>query len=239
MARCIFCKTTVGPFGTREHILPESLGGGDWAILPPELYCDGCQNRFGSAIEQQALADYPFSLLRVLMGIPTKKDKAPWMPSWEGKLTGSLTPGTFGYDPAPQFEDAILAGTKTQMRIVAHPSKPGMICRTLLKMGLETLAADDPNEVFDERFDAARQYALLGTKDRPWWYLQIEDIESVTECCHGGAGEVGLEIVEVEAQAEAFHLRLLYLDMVTPLIPAMSPPPLDGLPEPKFRLFVV
>ena len=71
MPKCIFCKLTTGPFTTREHILPESLGGGDWAILPSGLLCDECQNRFGSSIEQQALIDYPFSFFRVFLGIPT------------------------------------------------------------------------------------------------------------------------------------------------------------------------
>ncbi len=59
-------------FNTKEHILPDSLGGGDWAILPEGLFCDNCQNIFGSSIEQQALADYPFVNFRTLLGIPTK-----------------------------------------------------------------------------------------------------------------------------------------------------------------------
>ncbi len=75
MAKCLFCKSE-GPFTTREHVLPESLGGGEWAILPDGLFCDSCQNKFGSEIEQQALNDYPFSFFRVFSGIPTKKRKA-------------------------------------------------------------------------------------------------------------------------------------------------------------------
>ena len=73
MGHCIFCRTTNGPFTTREHILPESLGGNDWAILPEGMFCDSCQNRFGSHVEQLALGDYPFSFLRVFLGIPTKR----------------------------------------------------------------------------------------------------------------------------------------------------------------------
>ena len=95
MPKCIFCKSTTGMFTTREHILPESLGGGEWAILPNGLLCDECQNRFGSLIEQQALIDYPFSFFRVFLGIPTKKGKPPWFDSWEGIIKASLQPGTF------------------------------------------------------------------------------------------------------------------------------------------------
>ena len=38
MSRCIFCKNSSARFTTREHILPESLGGGDWAVLPDGIH---------------------------------------------------------------------------------------------------------------------------------------------------------------------------------------------------------
>ncbi len=142
MGRCIFCKKDAMRFTTREHILPESLGGGDWAVLPGGLFCDECQNRFGSEVEQQALGDYPFSFLRVFLGVPTKKLKPPWFTSWEGTIRASLQPGTISYDPAPPFEKATVEGRKTVMRLLAQPLKPHMVCRFLLKMGIEVVAAD-------------------------------------------------------------------------------------------------
>lgn len=76
--KCIFCLTTEETkFNTKEHVIPESLGSGDWAILEEGLFCDKCQNIFGSSIEQQALAVYPLSNFRTLFGIPTKMGKAP------------------------------------------------------------------------------------------------------------------------------------------------------------------
>tara|TARA_R110002051_G_scaffold324494_1_gene422029 strand:+ start:989 stop:1147 length:159 start_codon:yes stop_codon:yes gene_type:complete len=43
--KCIFCLITNDKkFNTKEHIIPESLGSGDWAILPEGLFCDKCQN---------------------------------------------------------------------------------------------------------------------------------------------------------------------------------------------------
>ncbi len=186
MGHCIFCRTTTGPFTTREHILPESLGRGDWAVLPPGLFCDSCQNRFGSHIEQQALRDYPFSFLRVFLGIPTKRRKAPWFPSWEGVLRGSLRPGGFGYDPAPAFESAVSEGRKTQIRLLAHPLKPDMVCRFILKMGIEVVAADNHHDVFQASFDPARRFALTGEGSGGWWYLQRERMEVAARCLTQG-----------------------------------------------------
>jgi hypothetical protein len=164
MNQCIFCKTTDGTFRTREHILPESLGGGDWAILPPGLFCDSCQNVFGSSIEQQALADYPFNLLRTFLGVPTKKRKAPWFDCGEGRIDSALVQGQFHYKAATPFAAGLENGTKTQLRIPAYPKKPGMVCRALLKMGLEVIAADNHEDALSSRFDGAREFALRGVK---------------------------------------------------------------------------
>jgi hypothetical protein len=244
MARCIFCKDSAGRFGTREHILPESLGGGDWSVLPGGLYCDACQNRFGSEIEQQALGDYPFSFLRVFLGIPTKKDKGPWFKSWEGQVRASLHPGIFGFDPAPPFENATKDGSKTQIHLLAHPLKPGMVCRFLLKMGIEVVAADGADDVFHEKFDAARRYALTGDKTRQWWYVQNERMDEAFRFMTQGVLQrewrenVKLEVVRLAEEQEMFHLRLLYLDLFIPLTIDVMPE-MEGLEEPEFRLFRV
>lgn len=243
MPRCIFCKSTAAPFSTREHILPESLGGGDWAILPDGLFCDGCQNHFGSSIEQQALEDYPFSFFRVFLGIPTKKLKAPWFSSWEGVLRASPYAGHVGYDPSPQFERAVADGRKTQMRLIAHPGKPDMVCRALLKMGIEVVAADDQSAVFDGKFDAAREYALRGTKSGDWWYLQHEDMQLVNRYTshpvspYEWGENVQLSVVEIEDSAEVFHLKLMWMDLFTPLEARVRPP--TDMPEPEYRVFLV
>jgi hypothetical protein len=244
MHRCIFCKSTDGPFRTREHILPESLGGGDWAILPPGLFCDSCQTVFGSSIEQQALDDYPFKLLRVFLGIPTKKRKAPWFKSWEGRIDSSLAPGCFHFDPIPQFAQAMSEGTKSQIRIVAQPRKPEMVCRTLLKMGLQLIAADNPADAYEAKFDAARQFALRGIKSREWSYLQMEnhDLASKLFRCEPIADlePFQLELCEIrngDDASEMFHLKLFFLDMIVPMEGRVIP---DGhFPEPEYRLFRV
>lgn len=245
MRKCIFCKSTTGPFTTREHILPESLGGGAWAILPDGLLCDQCQNRFGSSIEQQALANYPFSFFRVFLGIPTKKEKPPWFESWEGIVGASARPGVITYRPATPFEKAAEEGRKSQFRLLAYPLKPHMVCRFLLKMALEVVAADNPQAVFDEKFNEARDFALLGEKRCKWWYLQYEDNSAASRyITHGITIEewvknTKLEVVIIEDGAEMFHLKLLYTDLFTPLESHIQPPPKDSLSEPEYRLFFV
>ena len=244
MPRCIFCKNSPARFTTREHILPESLGGGDWAVLPDGIYCDECQNRFGSEIEQQALADYPFSFFRVFLGIPTKKGKTPWFNSWEGTIRASLQPGKFGYDPAPPFETATTDGTKKQIRLLAHPMKPHMVCRFLIKMGIEVVAADNVVDVFKAKFDSARQYALTGDKTDAWWYIQVERMNEASHILTKGVSEsewfqnVKLEVIRLEEEQEMFHLRLLFLDLFTPLTESVQPE-IEGMEEPEFRLFRV
>lgn len=244
MPRCVFCKSESAQFTTREHILPESLGGGEWSVLPNDLFCDECQNHFGSEIEQQALGDYPFSLFRTFLGIPTKKSKAPWFTCWEGTIRASIQPGTFGYDPAPPFEKAYKSGDKTQIRILAHPSKPQMICRFLIKMGLEVVASDSNVDAFETKFDSARRYALTGDKADTWWYLQKEKLDEAARLFTKGITNiewfrnVKLEVIRLAEEQEIFHLKLLYLDIFTPLTENIQPD-IQGMEEPEFRLFQV
>ena len=217
MPRCIFCLTTdKTKFNTKEHILPESLGGGNWAILPDGLYCDSCQNIFGSSIEQQALADYPFINLRTLLGIPTKKKKAPWFDYMEGRLYSGGEPGRIIYEPNEYFAKAFEEGRKTITIIPAMTRNPSMVLRTLLKIGLETIAGDNgETKVFEERFDPARQYALTGVKRFNWSYLQIEHSDKLNLYIKEIAvdeEQFFMDIYDYDKEQEYLHLRVLYLD---------------------------
>jgi hypothetical protein len=243
--RCIFCKTVEGEFNTKEHILPESLGGGEWALLSKALVCDKCQNIFGSTVEQQALGDYPFSHIRAFMGIPTKKGKAPWFNSWEGKIIASPFPGMVAYEPSKIFKDAMESGKKTQIRLLAHPIKPYMVCRFLIKMGLEVLAEKDAKHIFKKKFDNAREYALKGVKRGKWWYIEHDDLPKWNLYITNGITEgewsdnVELGIVHVGEGAEAFYFRFLFVCFIVPLEQRIIAPPIESLPEPIYRLFVV
>lgn len=244
MSRCIFCLSTTNPFTTREHILPESLGGGAWAVLPDGLYCDGCQNRFGSAIEQQALADYPFLNLRVLLAIPTKKRRAPWMNTWVGRIASTGVPG----ECVPEVDGFLgraLSEGKDISRLIlpAEPLRPDMICRTLLKMGVECLADMNVSAAFDQRYDAARRFALTGEKEAAWWYLQKEDVEVLNRLLQTGWREsyapFSLRLIYVDDGALVFVLRLFYLELIVPLEPRILPPKIEEQDQPLLRLFSV
>lgn len=245
MHKCVFCKSTVGPFKTREHILPESLGGGEWAILPDGLFCDSCQNIFGSTIEQQALDDYPFIQLRVIQSIPTKKGKQPWLKFGEGIIIASSNPNIIQYEPSEHFIESLSIGNKSQIRMIAQPKKPDMICRFLLKMALEVIAKDNIKQVFKPKYDKARKFALAGEKTGDWWYLQREDINSLNNLIKTREDKsewidpFKLEVVTFKNGAEIFHLKTLYLDMFTPLEPRIIPDFNDSLKEPEFRTFFV
>ena len=223
--KCIFCLiTNVNEFNTKEHIIPESLGGGDWAILPRGLFCDKCQNIFGSTIEQQALAVYPLSNFRTFFGIPTKKGKTPWFKFWEGTLHSAGEVGRIIYEPNDTFKKAFESGQKTISIIPAMPEKTDMILRTLLKIGLETFAADltTKDEVFESKFNAARIYALTGQKENKWFYIINENIKELNKYLKGITVKEWNENFYADVHEDGnliyLHLKLLYLDFITPLV---------------------
>jgi HNH endonuclease len=246
--KCIFCLTE-NPllFNTKEHIIPESLGGGDWAILPDGLFCDKCQNIFGSSIEQQALSVYPFSNFRTLLGVPTKKKKAPWFSYWEGKLQSAGEAGKLIYEPNSLFKSAFESGRKTLTTIPAMPEKTDMVLRTLLKIGIETFAADlsTGDEIFSKKFDAARNFALTGKKNTSWFYIQNEDNSKLNKFLLDISYETWNENFFCDVHEDEgliyLHLKMLYLDFLTPLIENVEPDNQlkDLLHEPQYRLIYV
>lgn len=243
MSKCIFCLATeVTKFNTKEHILPESLGGGEWAILPDGLYCDDCQNKFGSTIEQQALADYPFITLRTILGIPTKKGKAPWFKYLEGTLYSAGESGKIIYEPNGYFKKAFESGQKIHTIIPTTTRKPSMMLRTLIKIGLETIAANDPKIIFEDRFNAAREYALTGFKKNPWFYIQKENDELFQLYLKNIEWKDNHNFMDVHYKENGLvflHLRILYLEFLVPLIEDMSLKADVDLENSKESLFIV
>ena len=245
MNKCIFCLAEGDCFHTREHILPESLGGADWCVLPDGLVCDKCQNYLGAKVELEALSDYPFSLFRTSLGITTKKHKSPFLNSIEGTITG-FGKGRLAVDPSPAFEQAWLSKHKTQMRIPAYPSSvrtARATCRLLLKMGLEVVAADSHSDAFLDKFEAARKFVRQPAPSVKWWFLQRENMNRASHYITNGVSmrewveNVELNIVDCGEEAELFHLKLLYLDFMIPLEQRILPDIGEELQEPEYRLF--
>lgn len=173
LRKCIFCLTESGPFQTREHIVPESLFGGDWSIMNDRVVCDSCQNYFGSKIERYVLDDYPFNHVRTFGAIPTKKGK---MPYFDDRLEGRFQrdrDGFLSYTPAPHFERALLSGQKTRMSLLAETRTPEKLCQFLVKMGLELISERVNLEVYGDKYNAARKFSRYLDNRVEWFYLHF------------------------------------------------------------------
>jgi hypothetical protein len=238
---CIFCRGIVSN-NRIEHILPESLGGKNWACLPSGLVCDSCNQYFGSKVEREALQSFPFLPFRLLLGIPTKKSRLPEMNSTIGRLKSGGLPGLIGLDPtSSELEARIVSGKVSRFTILAEVTEPLAVCRFLLKMGLEVVAADSADDARISKFDNARKFARSPSKGKKWWFLLHTDHEALFSNFRKGITVrewiegVKLEVVEVQG-AEIFHLQLLNMNLITPLDDRVLPPSMESLPEPDYRL---
>ena len=222
--------------------MPESLGGKDWACLPSGLVCDSCNQYFGSKVEQEALQSFPFLPFRLLLGIPTKKKRLPEMNSTIGRLKAGGLPGLIGLDPtSSELEAKIVSGEVSRVTILAEVTKPLAVCRFLLKMGLEVVAADSADDARTSKFDNARNFARSPSKGKNWWFLLHTEHEALFSKFREGItfrewiDGIKLEVVE-EQEAAIFHLQLLNMHFITPLENNVLPPNMDSLPEPDYRL---
>jgi hypothetical protein len=115
--------------------------------------------------------------------------------------------------------------------------KPDMLLRTLLKIGLETIAGDKGEQkVFEERFDAARKYALTGTKRFKWSFVQMNNTEKLNIYIKGVVADEDLffmDVYDYDKDQEYLHLRVLYLEFLVPLIENVDIDPLvlNSLPH--------
>lgn len=241
---CIFCQKPVVK-ASISHILPASLGGEEWACLPDGLVCSRCNQYFGEKVENPALASFPFLPFRVLLGIPTRKKAAPEMPSSLGIVRANPNPGCIGLDPAnEEIEEAINNGRVTQFRILAEPSEPVAVCRMLVKMGLEVVAVDSPDDARSPMFDSARKFARSPARGIEWWFfISTNHTELFSKLRNGISIEdwvngVSLSIHQFD-EFEAFRLQLLDMTIFTPLDARVLAPEMREFPEPDYRLFRV
>lgn len=241
---CIFCKKTAHGASV-SHILPESLGGGQWACLPDGLVCSECNQYFGEKVESRALASFPFLPFRLLLGIPTKKDRAPTLRTHLGTLRSAVSPGYIGIDPcSPEIETAINVGKISQIDILAEPKEPLAIARMLVKMGLEVVAADSRDDALDPRFDSARKFARSPERGTNWWWvLGIDHVRLFAKFRDGitvREWQQGVSLsVHQFSECEVFRLQLLDIVIFTPLDMRVAPPDMSEFPEPDNRLFEV
>jgi len=181
MAQCLFCRTH-GNLGTREHIVPESLGN-DTDILEGVI-CSSCQNYFGKEIEKAALEQTPIAFWRSYLGIQTKKKHLPSVnldPPARGAIP-ALHPASdtgIGFSAHedgstsidvdnPLFIQRLLLQDKNEYRMVLSPWHLSIIGRFLGKMGLEYVALADLDYAFSVQFDYIRSFVRYGSTKQLW-----------------------------------------------------------------------
>jgi len=238
---CIYCKQPAGN-SSQSHILPASLGGGAWACLRDGIVCSACNQYFGDKVEKQALGSFPFSLARIFFGIPTRKNKAPFIETHLGKVSAGNRPGTIGMDPkSNDIENAINQNKISQLRILAEVTEPTALARLLLKMGLETVAQDKHEAALSKQFDDARTFARFPRNGQTWWLLLAIDHQRLFARFQSGiiAQEwidgISLSTTMVE-DAELFRFQFLDIVLLTPLERRIMPPSMEDFPEPDYRL---
>ncbi|MEZ0611975.1 hypothetical protein ACAW74_25910 [Fibrella sp. WM1] len=180
--------------------------------------------------------------MRTILGIPTKKKKAPWFKYWEGELHSGGQPGVISYEPNAFFRKAFESGQKTLTIIPAMTEKPDMLLRTLLKIGLEVIAANDRSIVFEDRFDPARNYALKGLKNFPWFYIQKENTKLLNLYLKRVEWEDTHCFMDVHYEDNGLvylHMRTYYLEFIVPLVENVSLEQDATFNEPEERLVVV
>ncbi len=231
---CIFCLCEKEDQRSVEHIIPESLGGGDWAVLPPDTVCDNCNQYFGAKVESKVLQDYPFNLLRLFSGVRTKKKKWATLDHPIGKLKASPYDRVVGLDPSDdEIERQLLAGNRNQFRIIAETQNPALMCRFLLKVALECVASDCVLDALKVCYADARRFARNPHTGDIWWFMYRYDPGA-----DGGQNtETQLEIVEVEG-AEMGLFTIYGCNFFVPLHPQITYDALE-LHEPEYRYFLV
>lgn len=235
---CIFCKFGSSAGKRVEHILPESLGGGDWASLPPGVVCDACNQYFGSKVERVAIKDYPLNIIRVYSGVITKKKKWATMPYHLGFLEARPVPGQIGFGAAnSDIEKALLDGRITRIITLAETKNPLALCRLLLKMAIETIALGSPEEALSERYDAARRFARAPARGSRWWFMYHSDHKGMLGV-RGHGGRMSGSIIQFgEALCAVFQIS--DFSFIVPVDDKVDVIDRDDFKEPNYRYFEV
>jgi hypothetical protein len=184
--KCIFCLSD-GPFNTKEHIIPISLGNDD-DILDNGL-CDKCQNYFGKEIESYILSKSPFAFWRVLYRLKNREGRIPEynttlpekkkgnIPNYHPDNDQNITfKATDSYDNQVLEIDSsdvyikklINNGKKNSVKVVITPYMLIMIGRFLGKMAIEFYYSEVGENVFSEKYNSLRNYVRYGTQKNIW-----------------------------------------------------------------------
>jgi hypothetical protein len=169
---CLYCKRADGPFTSREHPIPESLGnqghGGKPAIvLPRGVVCDKCNNEVLSGLDSKLIDFMPISLMRTLYGVVSKSGKLPETKLGNAKLR-MFAPGHVVFESSSPKAWIDRGGGKFDLKLLSNrkatPKQRRDVTRALFKMTLGCMYIDQPDVALSERFDPVRRM-ILGEED--------------------------------------------------------------------------
>ena len=165
MEKCIFCFSETETFTNIEHIIPESLGGDK--ILPKGMICDKCNQYFGSKVEKPALSLPSISYTRARRSTPTKKGKYHFRQGINFSLHGDPLKESF-FVVSPEKMASIITNGGGIFFDFVDDYKP--FVRLLMKMGLEFLATSSDYDIYDSKYDIAREIARKPPRGAEWPY---------------------------------------------------------------------
>lgn len=234
MHGCIFCGSK-SPSQSISHIVPESFGGQHSPVATSGTTCDRCNQYFGHKVEASALRSFPFSAIRLMTGIPSKKGSMSSIETTIGRVQG-VRDHPMRLELEPRSEDLaqrVANGGVNQVRIIAEVTEPLAVCRMLLKMGLELLAKHFYDVAISDRFREARRFARQPARGARWWCILRSDPHELLG--HRVAEQPAIEIVEAQDVIN-FVFRFPGITAMVPLESNTEPPSKFELPEPEYRI---
>ena len=169
MPDCLYCKRSDGPFTSREHVVPESLGnmghgGKEPILLPRGVVCDPCNNGPLSRLDQ-ALIDFDFvSMVKTLYGVPSKTGKRPRTIFGNNASLTNFAEGHVLFES--NNKNAWIShgdGRATWNLMSKRPVDSAyrrQLARALYKMTLGCMFIDQPKVALSPRFDPVRRMIL-------------------------------------------------------------------------------
>ena len=174
---CLYCLRTDREFRRPEHVVTESLGSKDFAVIPRGVVCDTCNHGPLSMLDSTLANDKLIASLRVLIGVKGKDEKQPKVNlsnlhmRREGEnvlVMVSQTPTT-----SDRSYETLEPGDKLRFSGIGHTiTKQHMsrITRALWKIALGLYYLDHGIKAYDTALDGARA-KILGTVPFSGWIV--------------------------------------------------------------------
>lgn len=180
---CILCRSTGGPFTSREHPFPESLGNSE-IVLPAGVVCDPCNHGTLARLDQAICEFMPVQFRRTMLGVKSKSGSVPRTRLATG-VVENTGPASLRFMPSGKremlretFRDGDTVGLRFDVQGGRRltPRYASELSRSLLKMAYELAWLDHGVAVLEPRFDHVRDllggqpydgFMAMGTKGDP------------------------------------------------------------------------